>query len=624
MTVSHSGTNDRTVRYLVVAYKTSHYRPDIDGLRAIAVLQVILFHAGFPIAKSGFIGVDVFFVISGFLITSILVKMQNDETFRLRDFYERRIRRILPALFLVILVSVPFAYFMMLPDDLENFGQSQIASVFSANNLLLWLTENYFSVRNEFKPLVHTWSLGVEEQFYIFYPFLLILAYKIRRKISILFFLTSLWLASFSLSVWCSIQISTTPHGIENLNVASFYLLPTRAFELLTGAIAFFVLNKIESGKLSGNRYSGIKVIGFLLIIFSGLVLPIGSNYPNYWTLLPLIGTFMFLVVRSEKVLTALITQPFILRIGLASYSIYLIHQPLFAFYRLSKFETPTAFEFIALILISVVLGMLSLKYLETPFRNRSLFSYRKVISILTIMAMLIVVFGSQFVLKAGYFRGAKFFPAQSDLHRGLNAEFNMEPFAFKKDSFLEGDKVHLLVFGNSQARDFINALATTSKIGSLEILYRDDFDGCIDAVNYKGFIVELIANADHVIFGSAPNEKCWNSLKLEWPEKINAILVLGEKNFGVNVNAVMVNDFTNDDFFKVRESVLVRNIRANKIFTDNFVDMNALIGVSSSEVPILDPSGFLLSQDATHLTPKGAEFVGKKIQNSKRFDFTK
>lgn len=170
-----------------MAYKTSYYRPDIDGLRAIAVLQVLLFHAGFPIAKSGFIGVDVFFVISGFLITSILVKMQNDETFRLRDFYERRIRRILPALFSVVLVSVPFAYFLMLPDDLENFGQSQIATLFSANNLLLWLTENYFSVRNEFKPLVHTWSLGVEEQFYIFYPFLLILAYKIRRKIPILF-----------------------------------------------------------------------------------------------------------------------------------------------------------------------------------------------------------------------------------------------------------------------------------------------------------------------------------------------------------------------------------------------------------------------------------------------------
>ena len=603
---------------------TSHYRPDIDGLRAIAVLQVLLFHAGFPIAKSGFIGVDVFFVISGFLITSILVKMQNDETFRLRDFYERRIRRILPALFSVILVSVPFAYFLMLPDDLENFGQSQIASVFSANNLLLWLTENYFSVRNEFKPLVHTWSLGLEEQFYIFYPLLFILAYKARSVIPILFSLTLVWIFSFSLSVWCSVQISTTPHGIENLNVASFYLLPTRAFELLTGAIAFFTLSRFEARGMNENYGSFIKVFGFLVIISSGYILPISSNYPNYWTLLPLLGTFMFLVVKSDKVVTPLIFKSIILKIGLASYSIYLIHQPLFAFYRLSKFETPTTFEFIALIILSVVLGMLSLRYLETPFRNRSQFSYRKVISILTIMAMLILVSGSQFVLKAGYFRGAKFFPVQSELHRGLNAEFNMGAFAFKKNTFFERDKVRLLVFGNSQARDFINALETTPQNDSLEILYRDDFYGCVDEVNYDDFVIDLIKNADYVVFGSAPKEKCWHRLKQEWPGRIGNILILGEKNFGVNVNAVMVTEINNDDFFKVRQSVLARNTRAEKIFKDNFIDMNTLIGVSNSEVPILDTSGFLISQDATHLTPKGAEFVGKKIQNSERFNFTK
>lgn len=604
--------------------KSQSYRRDIDGLRAIAVLQVLLFHAGFPIAKSGFIGVDVFFVISGFLITSILLKMHNDETFRLRDFYERRIRRILPALFSVILVSVPFAYFLMLPDDLENFGQSQIASVFSVNNFLLWLTENYFSVRNEFKPLVHTWSLGIEEQFYILYPFFFIFAYKMRKRIPIILSLTLIWIVSVSLSVWCSVQISATPQGIENLNVASFYLLPTRSFELLTGAIAFLMLSRFDAFGLSESFRSVIKVVGFLVIISSGYFLPIRSNYPNFWTLIPLIGTFLFLLVRNDKVVTPLISGWIMLKIGLASYSIYLIHQPLFAFFRLSKFERPDTFEFIVLIFISIVLGMLSQKYLETPFRNRSQFSYRKVISILSIMAMLILASGSQFVLKAGYFRGAKFFPIQSDLHRGLNAEYNMEAFALKKNAFFESDKSHLLVFGNSQARDFINALKTTPQNGSLEILYRDDFDGCMEDVSYKDFIIELITDADYVVFGSAPNEECWNRLRQEWPEKIGNSLVLGEKNFGFNVNAVMVNDIRNEDLFRVRESVLARNARAEKIFRDNFVDLNELIGASSSEVPILDTSGFLISQDATHLTPKGAEFVGRKIQNSELFNFTK
>jgi len=606
-----------------VDYKTSHYRPDIDGLRAIAVLQVLLFHAGFPFAKSGFIGVDVFFVISGFLITSILVKMQNDETFTLREFYERRIRRILPALFSVILVSVPFAYLLMLPDDLENFGQSQIASVFSANNLLLWLTENYFSVRNEFKPLVHTWSLGVEEQFYIFYPVIFILAYKIIKRVPILFSLTILWFASFSLAAWFSVQPTTTPHGIENLNVASFYLLPTRAFELLTGAIAFFILNKIDARNVSENHRSAIKIIGFLIIISSGLFLPIGINYPNYLTLLPLLGTFMFLVVRRDKVITPLISQSIMLKIGLASYSIYLIHQPLFAFYRLSKFEAPTTFEFVLLILVSIFLGMISLKYLETPFRNRTKFSYRKVVSVLTVMAMLILVSGSQFVLKAGYFRGAKFFPVQTDLHRGQNAEFNMKPFAFKKDAFSNADKVHVLVFGNSQARDFVNALGTTSQIGKFEILYRDDFDGCVDNVTYKKLMIYLIENADYVVFGSAPQEKCWNGFKKEWTKKINTVLILGEKNFGVNLNAVMVKNVSSEELFSVRKSVIQNNSRAQKVFRENFVDMNDLIGLNNSKVPILDSSGFLISQDSTHLTPKGAEYLGTKIEESARFAFT-
>lgn len=603
---------------------TSHYRPDIDGLRAIAVLQVLMFHAGFPIAKSGFIGVDVFFVISGFLITSILVKMLNDETFRLRDFYERRIRRILPTLFLVIMISTPFAFFLMLPDDLENFGQSQIASLFSANNVLLWLTENYFSVRNDLKPLVHTWSLGVEEQFYIFYPILFIYLHKLNRRISILYTLTLIWIVSFSLAVWCSEQIYAEPHGVKNLSVASFYLLPTRVFELLAGAIAFLILEKIESRILGENARSRLKVIGFIIILFSSQVLPSGINYPNYWTLIPLFGTFMFLVVTKDKVITPFISQKILLRIGLASYSIYLIHQPLFALYRLSKFEEPSKFEYVLLILCSIFLGMLSLKYVETPFRIRSKVSYRRLISVLTVMAILILASGSQFVLKSGFFRGAKFFPVQENLHRGLNAEFNMKPYELKKNAFDELDKVHLLVFGNSQARDFINALKTTPQNLKLEILYRDDFSGCLDDPNYDNLFANLINHANYVVFGSPPKEECWNRLRQEWIRKIENFFVLGEKNFGVNVNAVMVNEINSENLFKVRESVLTQNTKAEKIFKDNYIDMNALIGASNSKVPILDSSGFLISQDTTHLTPKGAEYLGKKIQNLERFKFTK
>jgi peptidoglycan/LPS O-acetylase OafA/YrhL len=606
-----------------MGHNSLNYRADIDGLRAVAVLQVLLFHAGFGLFKSGFIGVDVFFVISGFLITGILLKMQKDENFKLRYFYERRIRRILPALFAVTLASVPIAYWLMLPDDLENFGQSQIATVFSVNNILLWLTENYFSVRNEFKPLVHTWSLGVEEQFYIFYPIFFYLIYKIRSRIPILYNLSILWIASFLAAIWGSFQISSAPHGLNNFASASFYNLPTRAFELLTGAIAFFVLQKINNKKLSDIKTSSIKFIGISLIVGSGVFLPIENNYPNFFTLIPLFGAFLLLVVEKDNLVTPLLSNHKIVKLGLASYSIYLIHQPLFAFYRLSKFDAPTWFEYVALIIIAVVLGVFSLKYIEAPFRNRTTFSVKKLLSILSIMSILILYSGSQFVLKSGYFRGAKYFPAQSSLHQGMNAEFNMKPFNFRRETFIELDKKHILVVGNSQARDFINALITTQNSSVFEILYRDDFNGCTTEANYGSLVKELIESADYVVFGSAPAEECWSEFRKEWISKIERILVLGEKSFGLNVNAVMVNSASDKTIVNVSKDVLERNQSSMKIFKDNFLDMNMIIGLNESSVPILDKNGYLISQDGTHLTPSGAVFVGNKMRESGRFNFS-
>ena len=147
-----------------------HYRPEIDGLRAVSVIPVIFFHAGLEFFKGGFLGVDIFFVISGYLITLIILNDLDKGNFSLSKFYERRARRILPALFFVICCCVPFAYFWMLPDPLENFGQSVFATIFFANNVLLWMTSGYWDLASEFKPLIHTWSLAVEEQFYIVFP----------------------------------------------------------------------------------------------------------------------------------------------------------------------------------------------------------------------------------------------------------------------------------------------------------------------------------------------------------------------------------------------------------------------------------------------------------------------
>ena len=195
------------------------YRAEIDGLRALAVVPVILFHAGFEFFSGGFVGVDVFFVISGYLITTILIEDIDNERFSIVNFYERRARRILPALFFVMLACIPFAWMWMLPDPLENFGQSLVAATLSANNVLLYLTTGYWDLASEFKPLLHTWSLGVEEQYYVLFPLLLLLTWRFGKGIVLL---TVIVIASVSLglSEWLS---------RENPE-AAFFLIHTRAW----------------------------------------------------------------------------------------------------------------------------------------------------------------------------------------------------------------------------------------------------------------------------------------------------------------------------------------------------------------------------------------------------------
>jgi peptidoglycan/LPS O-acetylase OafA/YrhL len=202
------------------------YRREIDGLRTVAVLPVILFHAGVSVFPGGFVGVDIFFVISGYLITTIILREIEEGQFSIIDFYERRARRILPALFLVMLCCLPFAWFKMLPFQLEAFGKSLIAVVLFISNILFWREDNYFRAASEEKPLLHTWSLAVEEQYYIFFPIFLVLLWRFGpRAVAPTIFAAVVF--SLAAAEW----------GARNMPSASFYLIPTRAWELLVGSL---------------------------------------------------------------------------------------------------------------------------------------------------------------------------------------------------------------------------------------------------------------------------------------------------------------------------------------------------------------------------------------------------
>lgn len=344
------------------------YRPEIDGLRALAVIPVILFHAGFGLFSGGFIGVDVFFVISGYLITTILVADIENNRFDLLNFYDRRARRILPALFFVMLLCVPVAWVLMLPEPLENFGQSVVSTVLFSNNILLWLTSGYWDLLSEFKPLLHTWSLAVEEQFYIVFPVLLFFAWRFGVRFVVVAIgviaLTSLLLSEM---IWRNID-TLKSFGWENASAGSFYLAPTRAWELLAGAIAAFHIRK--QGVKSVNTLS---LLGLMAILFSVMVYDRATPFPGIYGLLPVLGTVLLVLYGGKDTVVAkILSTKIFVGLGLISYSAYLWHQPLFAFARTYSVTEPSTLTYSIVILLSIGMAYVSWRYIEIPFRGKA------------------------------------------------------------------------------------------------------------------------------------------------------------------------------------------------------------------------------------------------------------
>ncbi|WP_100643252.1 acyltransferase family protein [Alteromonas facilis] len=334
-----------------------NYRPDIDGLRAVAVLPVIFFHAGFDFFSGGYLGVDVFFVISGFLITNILLNELYDGRFSIVNFYERRARRILPALFVVLLATTIVGAIFMSPYEFKEYSQSLFSVVLFLSNIFFYLEIDYFSLAAEEMPLLHTWSLAIEEQYYLLFPPFLFIAYKFGVRI-VLYFLVFIAILSFSLML---IQMDSVD------NSAAFYWPITRAWELLAGSIC-----AIFSSSRS-RQFNYIADIGLLILLGSIILWPENTVHPNQLTLLPVVATCLIVLFPNENSISfKLLSREKVVFIGLISYSLYLWHQPVFAFLRMKTFGHPSLVIFSAAIVVTFFLAIVSYKYIETPFRNKA------------------------------------------------------------------------------------------------------------------------------------------------------------------------------------------------------------------------------------------------------------
>jgi peptidoglycan/LPS O-acetylase OafA/YrhL len=332
------------------------YRPEIDGLRALAVVPVILFHAGFELFNGGFVGVDVFFVISGYLITTILIEDIENNRFSIVNFYERRARRILPALFFVMLVCIPFAWMWMLPGQLRDFSQSLMAVSLFASNILFWQESGYFETAAEAKPLLHTWSLAVEEQYYVLFPIFLFFVWRFGKN------------RVFSMiAVFAAISLALSEWGWRNQAAANFYLAPTRAWELFVGSLAAFVV--LKRGVQSNNTLS---IIGLAAILFAIFAYDESTPFPSVYALVPVVGVaLLVLFAGTETIAAKLLSTRFFVVVGLISYSAYLWHQPLFAFARIRLLESPSSEFMLLLSILSLVLAIFSWRYIEKPFREK-------------------------------------------------------------------------------------------------------------------------------------------------------------------------------------------------------------------------------------------------------------
>ena len=382
--------------------KSKDYKPQIDGLRALAVLPVIFFHAGFDLFKGGFIGVDIFFVISGYLITNLILKDLSEKKFSIFDFYIRRSRRILPALFVVTFFSTIVAIFLMTSEELKFFSKQSISVVLFLSNFFFWKNTGYFDPNSDLQPLLHTWSLGVEEQYYIFFPIFLILIWNFFRKKLIISLITII-LISLAISQFggnFKIQNFTNNYPFFKLpfeffwqaGSGNFYLPFGRIWELLLGSLASIVtFKKNYKIKKTDDLYS---FIGVCLIIFSIIFFSKDLQYPSFLTILPVMGTLLIILYTNKSTLIyrVLSLKPLVF-LGLISFSLYLWHQPLLAFNRI-YFGINLPFSHTLLILlITFFVSILSWKFIETPFRKKKQINNKQVIVCLLTSAFIILLF---------------------------------------------------------------------------------------------------------------------------------------------------------------------------------------------------------------------------------------
>ncbi|EDS6438389.1 acyltransferase family protein [Salmonella enterica] len=487
-----------------------YYQPDVDGLRTVAVLLVLFFHAGFTSLSGGFIGVDIFFVISGYLITGILVSSVEKKKFNYITFMLSRVSRLYPTLLAIILLTLVCGFLIYTPGDFKELGVTSVYSALSASNFHFMLGAGYFDTSSEINPLLHTWSLAVEQQFYLVWPIVIWLSMKASRKLAIAMIAAS-GIASLIASQYMS---HTDP-------TQNYFMVQYRIFEFAAGGLLFFIPNSKCLNKLLSTL---MFIIGISLIVYAAFHFDKNTAFPGINAMLPVIGACLCIIYSKHTPAGYLLRNKIFVSIGLVSYSVYLIHWPLLVFYKYYIFRPLYTFEKISIAIMSLVLAYVSYALIENKFRRINLSGINVMSASFVVMLALIVLSSTMIYRHDGFsFRVNEYFKEKMN----DAGAFHLQQYGgngYYAGAHIIGDKtetkVSAVIMGDSFARQYAHAIDVDSK-GYKFITSMND--GCFFSRNYTTFYAGL------------PDPKCQQRLNfaINYSNKFNVPVIFGLRWIG-------------------------------------------------------------------------------------------
>jgi peptidoglycan/LPS O-acetylase OafA/YrhL len=631
-----------------------NYRSEIDGLRGIAVLSVVFYHLEILINQSvmlpgGFLGVDIFFVISGYLITSLLHKEYlKNNSISIKNFYLRRSRRILPALIVLIVFIIIFSYFFIFPKGMVDLSRSIISTLlFLSNFYFLFNRNNYFAESSEQIPLLHTWSLSVEEQFYIFFPFILLIVLKYYKKNLSLFLLIGIFL-SFTLSVILS---KSAKPEIISLN---FYLFPTRAWELLLGA--FVAINEFQNKYKIKNYINTIIVgSGLILLFFSFFLADEETKLSSYKTIFAVLGALSILFIKKDNFFYKyfLSTRPMVY-IGLISYSLYLWHFPVLIFFENYYFTDIIFNNKVTVLLLSFIFAIISFHFIEKPFRNYRFINDKSFVTILLVFIFTLFCISFSVIKYDGFkHRFSSLFKNYPDYifdtrYHQKKWDQPLRGYYSKEVSNinLKKNKRNIVFIGNSHAVGFFRMFNYNSKEYKNTNFY-------LMRIDYKNFIKEslkndIVKNSDILILASRWSKNSFDEIVKfnEYAKKNDKklLVILNRPEFSQNTHNLTLLDLkilekikdnkiiNMTDFYKFSK-IYFNNMSVDKIVLNN--DLKILL--DKNGIRYFDPAIYACSFhektcdvitvnkekiyfDYGHYTKEGSEYFGIKILKNNFF----